>query len=74
MATEFFGVLDIDFETDQDVSEETFKKFRKDFLKMVDENWEMMLYDLAEKHGFDISTVHPIYEGSDFPLQDKDKI
>jgi hypothetical protein len=72
MAKEFFGMLMLDLETEQDVSPETFKKFKKDFDKMVEDNWEMMLYDLAEKHGFDIDSIHPIMWDSSYPLKEKE--
>lgn len=73
MAREFFGMLMVDFETVEDVDDEKFKKFRKAYLKMVEDNWEMMLYDLAEEHGFNIDSIHPIMEDSSYRLQDKDK-
>jgi hypothetical protein len=74
MAREFFGVLDVDFETVDDVNEETFKKFKRAYDKMVEDVWEMMLYDLAAEHGFEIDCMHPIMENSSYPLQDKEKI
>ena len=64
MANKFWSSLVIDFETDQDVPTESFKAFKRAFDKMVEDEWEMMLYDLAEQHGFEIIDIHPIMEDS----------
>lgn len=71
MATEFFGMLMLDFETDKDVSPDQWNKFKKAFNKMVEDNWEMQLYDLAEAHGFEINSMHPVMEDSSYPLKEK---
>lgn len=54
------GVIAIDFDTPEDVTEEQFKNFEKALKQMVDDKLEMMIYDLAEKCGFEADSVHPV--------------
>lgn len=71
MAKSFTGLLLIDFETDIDVDPEQFKKFRNAFNKIVEDHWELDLYELAESYGFDITTAHPIMEDYSYPLEEQ---
>lgn len=63
MATEFFATLNIDIETDRDVDPKSdqFKKFKKEYEKML-ETWDMMLGDLASDNGFEIESIWSIIE------------
>ena len=71
MGKEFFGMLMVDFETTKNVSDAKFKAFKKDYDKLVEGVFENMLYDLANKHGFDIENMHPNMESQDYILAPK---
>ncbi len=53
------GTLYIDFKTGKTITQEQYYKFKKTLNKMV-EDWEMMVYDAAERCGFDADDIHPI--------------
>ncbi|WP_321298965.1 hypothetical protein [Marinifilum fragile] len=71
MAKEFWGMLEMEFTTAQDIDEKKLKEFQKALEKMVDEKWEMDMYDLAEKHGFDIDSMHPVMLSDSYPLEER---
>lgn len=66
MAKQFWGTLNIDFETDVDVDPESdqFKKFKRAYISMI-EDWDMMLGDLASEHGFEIESLWSIMESDE---------
>lgn len=68
MAKEFIGQLIVNIETEIDVSDEKFEKFRKQYLKMVDQ-WQDQLFDLAHKNGFEITNMYPLMEDEDWKLE-----
>ena len=71
MANEFWGMLEMDFTTKEDIDNEKLKEFHKALEKMVDDKWEMDMYDLAEKHGFEIDSFHPVMLSDSYPLEEK---
>jgi uncharacterized protein (UPF0335 family) len=70
MAKEFFGMLEMQFSTSQDVDKTKLKKFVEALEEMIEEKWEFDMYDLAEEHGFDIDSMHPIMLSSSYPLEE----
>ena len=64
-------MLEMEFTTAQDIDEKKLKEFQKALEKMVDEKWEMDMYDLAEKHGFDIDSMHPVMLSDSYPLEER---
>ena len=66
MARQFWGTLNIDFETDREVDPKSdgFKKFNKAY-KMMLESWDMQLADLASEHGFEIDSIWSILESDE---------
>lgn len=53
------GTLYFDFETNLPITEEQFKNFKSNINQIVD-NWEMMVYEAANKCGFEADSIHPI--------------
>lgn len=71
MANEFWGMLEMEFTTKQDIDNNKLQEFKKALEKMVDDKWEMDMYDLAEKHGFDIDSMHPVILSDSYPLEER---
>lgn len=71
MAKEFWGMLEMEFTTAQDIDENKLEEFKKALEKMVDDKWEMDMYDLAEIHGFDIDSMHPVMLSDSYPLEER---
>jgi len=54
------GLITMDFDTGGDITEKQFDEFERKFRNKLIDDWEMMVYDLAENCGFDANDVHPV--------------
>lgn len=55
-----YGTIVIDFDTDKPITEQQFKEFKRNITKAVENDWDMMLYDIAESSGFEADSIHPL--------------
>ena len=58
--SEISGIINIEFPTNKEITEEQFNKFKHGLNKLIDDSIEMMIYDLAEECGFIADSYHPI--------------
>ena len=63
--------LYLDFETDNPITEEQFKKFKKHFDAWLNTSAESAIENMSEKCGFGCVTMYPIMEYDDMEVDDE---
>ena len=54
------GVIYIDFETEESITQEQFKEFKKILTRSVEDDFCMAMYNMASACKFEIDDVQPI--------------
>jgi hypothetical protein len=54
------GVITIDFKTDKSITEKEFRQFKTNLNKMIEDHWEMMVFEAANEAGFEADSFEPI--------------
>ena len=68
MATEYFGQVNVQFETDKDLTGEEIKALRKKFKSLVDD-WDSAMLDLLDDLGISGNHIQVVFEDQNYPLQ-----
>jgi hypothetical protein len=71
MATDFWGMAEMEFSTDKDIDFEKLEKFKDELETIIEDTWETTMYDLASKHGFEIDTMHPVMLCDSYPIEER---
>jgi len=54
------GTIDIDFQTDELITQEQFKDFKRKFINTLMDDFENQVFDAASDCGFEADEIHPI--------------
>lgn len=53
------GIIEIDFETDKDITKEQFKMFKAKLGGFTMDEIEVIIENLAAEKGFEVNQIHP---------------
>lgn len=68
MATQFFGQVNVQFETNGNPTEKEIKEFRRKYKQLIDE-WDTQFLDLLDEFGIESDSVCSVFEDDNYPLQ-----